>query len=200
MAFEFGEVSYRLREILLASFDQVPDTYGAPISLDGDQMMEVDPQADTDMLRDSGRNRRALAVVTHGDINLQAGGFDWGSIAILTGATAETCGSTPSRVREVLYPELLPYFGAIGVADTDDDGVFVVGLRMCKLNKRFKYTFDGTQNRFMVNDDLGGVALFYDDGTNDIMDKVRVYETAADWDTAKPSDGAEFRSFFDSVP
>ena len=192
MAFEFGEVPYTLNEILIASYNITADTYGVPAGMMGDQMLEVNPVADTDMLRDSGKITRLLARSTHAEINIGAGGFDWNVIAILSGASTSTSGTTPNQVRTATYSLDLPYFGAIGVASTDDGGVMVVGLRCAKLDKRFKYTFDGTANKFMINDDLAGKAIY----VGNVLDEVVVYETESDWTSAKPTDGTEFKAFF----
>lgn len=193
MAFEFGEVLYSLNEVLVVSYDIVADTYGTPAGLEGDQEFEVDPQTDTDTLRDSGKMVRKLAITVGANIKIAAGGFDWNVLAILFDAATSTSGGTPNQVRTITYPnKSLPYFGAMGVAETDDGGVAVVGLRCAKLQKRAKYMFDGKTNKFMINDDLNGEALF----VGDVLEEVKGYETKADWTAAKPTDGAGFKAFF----
>ena len=194
MAHEFGEIGYSLSEVLVSAYNITADTYADAIgNLDSDQMVEIDPQADTDELRDSGKVTRLLAVTIKLAGKISHGGYDWDVLAAICGVSNATSGTTPNRVRTTTIPtKKLGYFGLIGVMDTDDDGVIVVGVRSAKLLKRPKYTFDGTANKFVVNDDVGFTGIY----VGNVLEEVKTYETASDWTAAKPTDGATFKAFF----
>jgi len=192
---EFGEVLFSLNEILIAPYNILTDLYTSdPALMDFDQQVEIEFETATDELWDSGKKARKLAVITGAKLKIAAGSFDWNVIAMLLGTTNETSGTTPNRVRAITYPEQLPYFGLIGVADSDDDpaGVAVIGVRCAKLDKPFKYTFNGKDPKFVVNDDIAGTALF----VGSMLVRPKIYETASDWATARPTTGALFKSFF----
>jgi len=189
---EFGEIAYSLSAIRIATYNIATDTYGATVvSLDQDQILDFSPQADNDTMRDSGKITKALTVTTHGEIQIQAGGYDFSAWAVLFGASNATSGTTPNQVRTTTFPDIvLGYFGAIGEAVTDDGGLLVIGLRCCKLNNRPKTVLDGQENKFIIQDDLQGMALY----VGNVLDEMKTYETPGDY--TAPTDAATFKAFF----
>ncbi len=176
---------FTLNQVLIALHTRSTDTYGTPYDLDADQIFEVDPQADTDTMRDSGQVTRKLAVFTHANISITAGGVDFLALNILTNGTAGQ-----SYFKPVAGGAGLNYFGAIGVASSDEGKILVVGLRSCKLDTIPMIKFDGQTNKFNVSD-MKGSALAIDQR----VFIGQVYDNLAAWNSAKPTDGATFKTW-----
>ncbi|MEQ8673301.1 MAG: hypothetical protein RIC84_08800 [Aggregatilineales bacterium] len=198
MAFEFGETSFTLNNFIAARYNITADTYELPGTLESGQMLEIDPQADTDMMKGYGVTTRLLTVETMANISVKSGGYDFSTYAIMTGSSTDTSGTTPNQVR---FEDLisggagLPYWGVIGEAVTDDGGLIVIGLRCCKLDKRPKFTLDGTANKYNLSE-AGGKAIPIVTSSALQLGRRRSYETLADWTANRPTDGAEFKAFF----
>ncbi len=195
MTFSHGEVPYSLVEILIAAYTRSTDEYGTPLSLEADQIFEVDPQADTDQMRDSGGVARFLSVKTHATTRIQGGGMSFAALGVMIGAVeTDNSSSTPNLVRTLSKRNaglILPYFGAIGVAPSDDGSLLVCGLRAVMLDKEPKFTFDGTSNKFNVAEMAGNAASI-----GGVVDHWKSYETLALWTANKPASGAEFLAWF----
>jgi hypothetical protein len=196
MAFEFAEIPYSLKEILVASYNITTAVYQDPVSVDGDQKFVLTPVSDTAEMRDSGAVSRVLAVKTHANVTLGMGGVDFSMIAALTGGSNASSGSTPNQIRK-LTPQAAgtrsPYFGALAAALTDDGGVFAVGVRAIVLDDEPEITFDGTSNNFIVSETSGKAIAV----SNQIY-LPKSYETVALWESSKPTDAAEFLAWFSS--
>jgi len=177
---------YGLYQILIAAYNATADTYSTPVDLEADQKFDVDPQADTDQMRDSGQITRTLAVYTHANVTIGKGGISYEALGVLAGAYY---GADYAYVRS--GGSGLPYFGAMGVVPTDDGKIIVAGLRAIKLDKPPQYTFDGTANTFVVNE-TSGVAI----AVSRMVDKLKEYANEAAWLAAKPTDGTGFKSWF----
>lgn len=194
MAHEFGEIILGLRGLLVCKFNINAGSFeGGVANLDSDQMLTVESEGDTDELRDSGKIARLLAVMTKANITITQGGIDFSALAVLTGASTETSGSTPNRRRRMKLKagNNLPYFGIIGEAYTDDGGVVPVGLKVCKLNKYPTITMDGTENKFQISE-MEGTAICAPD--DDDLIYIETQETLANW--TRPTDATEFGAFF----
>ena len=192
MAHEFAEVSFSLKEILLMRYNINTGAYtGTVVSMDSDQMLTIETEADTDDLYDSGVATRGLTVVKRANFTLGAGGYDVTALSVLTGAASSTSGTTPNQIatmKHSLGGAGLPYFGLIGTAPTDDGGIFMVGLKICKLNAVPGVEWDGKESKFSVSEVEG--RAFGDSSLNYFW--TRRFETAANWDTLRPTTAATF--------
>jgi hypothetical protein len=188
---------YTLTEIMIAAYTRDTDVYGTPIALEADHQFTVEPQADTDQMRDSGQITRALTVVTSANVTIGAGGVDFDELVILEGAVKTTYvqgGGNVIAAQTAAGGAGLPYFGAIGRAATDAGEVAVVGIRCMKLNAPLKKQFDGTANKFMVNE-AQGIAL----AISNLVDVWKYYEDDDHWTTLRPDNAAKFKDFFVSL-
>lgn len=188
----FGEVSYTLKKLIVASYNIVANTYGTPAVVADGQMMVSEPEADTDKMRGYGVFTRGLAVPIGATVTFKAGGIDIEALKIVAGATVTTTGTAPNRIRKVTLPAGgagLPYFGVIGVSATDDGGVAVIGLQAVKLDTVPRYEANGEENKFNVMETTG-----YAFPQGGVLETIKFYETEADFDA--PDTGAEFLAWF----
>lgn len=193
MAHEFAEVSFSLKEILLMRYNINTGAYtGTVVSLDSDQMLSIETEADTDDLYDSGVATRGLTVVKRATFTLGAGGYDVSALSIITGSSSSTSGTTPNQIATMAHAlggAGLPYFGMIGVAPTDDGGVFTVGLKICKLNAVPGVEWDGKESKFSTSEVEGRV---FGDSTTLKYFWTRRFELASNWDSLRPTNAATF--------
>lgn len=184
---------FTLQSLMIASFNITADTYGTPYDLDADQILEFDPQADTDMMRDSGAVTRLLTVMTHANFTITQGGID-----MLVLGTMVNGVSGESYFEPEAGQGGLKYFGVLGVASLDNDGVIVGGLRACKLDTAPMLKMDGQANKFSVSDMKGKAIAVTANSVNRIY-RFKRYASRAAWDAAKPTDGATFATWLKAV-
>jgi len=184
---------FTLQSILIASFDITADTYGSPYDLDADQILEFDPQSDTDMMRDSGSVTRLLTVMTHANFTITQGGIDFLALGVMTNGVSGQSYFEPEAGKTGLR-----YFGVLGVASLDNDGVIVGGLRACKLDTPPMMKFDGQANKFAVSDMKGKSIAVTASSVNRIY-RFRRYASLAAWEAAKPTDGTTFGTWLKAV-
>lgn len=198
MASEFGEVFYSLVEVIIADYNS--GSYDTPQSLDKDQKVDVEFTADNDELRDSGAIVDFLSVVTSGTFNVGMGGVDHSVLAIMTGTSTSTSGTTPNQVRTHDFKggaaNALPYFGLIGVGIDTTGGYVAVGCPKVKLDTFPNFSLDGTANAFVISETGGKIAA--DSTLSNMIVRVRSYETLTDYTT--PADAAAFLAFFNANP
>lgn len=198
MASEFGEVAFSLVELIVADYNS--GAYDTPASLDKDQKMEIEFTADNDELRDSGAIVDFLSVVTSGSFTLGMGGVDHSVLAILTGTSTSTSGTTPNQVRTHDFSagaaNALPYFGFIGVGRATNGAYVAVGCPKAILDTFPMWSLDGTTNAFVISETSGKCAA--DNALSDMVVRVRSYETSSDYTT--PADAAAFLAFFNANP
>ena len=195
MTLSNGENPYSLIEIILTGYTRSTNSYSDTIvSLDADQVFDVDPQHDTDDQRDSGGISAVLSVKTHSVVKVGYGGLSFNALATMIGATVAESGSGATLVRTLTKRAtgtILPYFGAIGVSPSEDGSVLVCGLRAIMLDKEPQVTFDGKTNKFLMNEGQGKAVSI-----GGMVDHWKAYATQALWDAAKPTDGATFLAWF----
>lgn len=182
---------YSLNTIIVAKTVAAATSYEDPVTLAKDQMFTVTPVLDTDLQRDSGKVTSSLAIETHGELEVQAGGIPFAALVAILGATSTTSGAEV----EVEIPAGVnrPYFGAIGVAPCEDGRYLAVGLYKCQITDGPAVNFDGTTNAWITSE-MSGVALVKESVGE--WRKFKIYDTLADWTTDMPSDGAEFLAWF----
>lgn len=178
---------YSLYEVLIAK--TVPDatSYEDPVQLAKDQMFTVTPVHDTDQQRDSGSVGSTLSVQTHGEVTIQAGGVPFLAGVVMMGSNTSTSGnrvtiSKPAGINN-------PYFGAIGVAPTEDGKYVIIGLIKVQLQADPVFNFDGTTNAWITNE-LSALATTR--SSDNLWQVIHVYDSLADWQADKPVDGAGF--------
>lgn len=184
---------FTLQSLQIASFDITADTYGIPYDLDADQIMEIDPQADTDMMRDSGSVTRLLTVLTHANFTITQGGMDLLALGTMVNGVSGQSYFEPEAGKGGLK-----YFGVMGVASLDNDGVIVGGLRACKLDTAPMLKMDGQANKFSVSDMKGKAIAVTANSVNRIY-RFKRYASAAAWEAAKPTDGTSFATWLKAV-
>ena len=116
------------------------------------------------------------ATLLAADFELEVSGISLEAMAILTGRTLSTTGSTPNEVKTMTASagERLPYFKVYGKSLGEGDDDVHVLLFKCKLT-------EGPENTLQYGEfskpTVKGVAV--DDGTNGVFDVV-INETADD--------------------
>lgn len=199
MASEFGEKFFSLVEVIIADYNGA--AYDTPISLDVDQMVNVEFEADVDELRDSGAITDGLTIVTRATLTIGWGGIDHSALAIMTGTSTSTSGSSPNVVRTHDFKggaaNALPYFGIIGVAYELNAGRVAIGLPRCKLNRYPNWALDGKENKFVISE-VPGKAFAESDNFNGMVARMRSYESSAEYVT--PVDAAAMLEFFNANP
>jgi hypothetical protein len=194
--FEFGEVSYTLTDVIVASYNDVTNTYGTPAALASGHTVSIEPEGDNDKLMGYGVTTGMLSVVRGATLGFGAGGIDFSVMAIVAGLSTSTSGTGAQRVRKVLYPaggEGLPYFGMIGVAATTNSGYAAVGLQCCKLDSHPKWTLDGKENKFNVSE-VGGYAMPIQISSVYYLIVAKEIEDKTTWNA--PATGGAFLTFF----
>jgi len=184
---------FTLQAIQIASYDISADTYGTPYDLDADQILDFDPQADTDQMRDSGMITRLLSVMTHANFTITQGGLDFLALGTLTNGVSGQSYWEPEAGKTGLK-----YFGVLGVASLDNDGVVVGGLRACKLDTAPMVKFDGQSNKFSVSDMKGKAIAVATSSVNRIF-RFKRYASASAWEAVKPTDGTTFGAWLKAV-
>lgn len=186
---------YTLNRIQVAAYDPDTGVYSSPLSLEADHQFMVEPETDTDKMRDSGQITRGLSVYVGAKVTIGYGGLDFDELAVLEGGTKTAYVDAAAKSIPVLKTAPggsgLPYFGAIGEAASDGGEVIVVGLAAVKLDTPLKKEFNGTENKFMVQEAAG-----YAFAVNGIVDLIKEFEDDAHWATHLPTDGTEFGEFF----
>jgi hypothetical protein len=188
----FGELAYTLTDLVIAAYNPTTDTFGTPETVDDGQMFVAEPEADTDKLRGYGQYTAGLAVPIGSKITFKSGGLDFSALAIIAKALVSESGASGNRVRTTKLPAGgagLGYFGAIGVAATDDGGVLVVGHYKVKLDTTPKVELNGETNKFIVWETAG-----YSFPVGGFLEVMKNYEAAGDW--VKPATGVAFKNFF----
>jgi hypothetical protein len=182
---------YSLWEILIASTDAEATAYGTPVTLFKDQMFTVTPVHDTDQQRDSGQVTSSLSIATHADLTIQAGGIPMEAGITMLGAASSTSDDIITIRRYTATNR--PYFGALGVAPTEDDRILVVGLYKAQIQGDPEINFDGTTNAWITSE-MSAIAL----AKASVMafDKWKVYPDLETWETDKPTDGTDFLAWF----
>lgn len=191
MAFEFGEVMFTLSGLIVASYNPIADTYGTPAVVSGGQTLDVEPEADTDQLREYGSIVELLAVIKGAKLKLSAGGYDYSVFAILSGFAETISGTDPNQKRTMKVKtggSGMKYFGAIGEGEATDGSKVLVGLPKAMLNTFPKAMFNGTENKFSTSETEGYAA------GNPSRDVMVLQTWQSGW--TRPADGTAFKTFF----
>jgi hypothetical protein len=184
---------FSLVEIVVASYTAFGD-YGTPVSLDIDQILTLEPQADTDDLRDSGAIVDGLTVVTHATGTIGFGGITLAALNIMTGNSSASTGAAGNRIITRNWDagaDGLPYFATIGVARASNAQRKVIAIPKMLLDTYPTFSLDGTENKFIINE-VGFRA--FADGANARVFIEKDYEDATDYTT--PATAVEFEAFF----
>jgi hypothetical protein len=182
---------YSLTEILIAKTVAAATSYQTPVDLSKDQMFTVTPVLDTDLQRDSGKVTSSLAIETHAELEINAGGIPFEALVPMLGATSSTSGAEVTV--EIPAGSNRPYFGAIGVAPTDDGRYVACGLYKCQITGGPAVNFDGITNAWITSE-MSGICMVKESVGE--WRKFKIYDTLSDWKSAKPTDGAEFLAWF----
>jgi len=182
---------YSLYEVIVAKTVAAADSYEDPIQLAKDQIFTVNSVHDTDQQRDSGAVTSSLSIPTHAEVTIQAGGIPFEAGVMMMGATSSTSNSIVTIDREAGVNR--PYFGAIGIAQTEDGRILACGLYKVQLQNDSEINLDGTGNAWMTNE-MSALATVPPGSKK--FDRFKIYPTLASWESAKPSDGTEFLAWF----
>lgn len=182
---------YSLYEVIVAKTVAAADSYEDPIQLAKDQIFTVQSIHDTDQQRDSGAVGSSLSIPTHGEVTIQAGGVPFEAGVMMMGASASTSNSIVTIDPEAGVNR--PYFGAIGIALTEDARILACGLYKVQLQNDPQVNFDGTTNAWITNE-MSALATVKPGTVR--YNRFKIYPTLASWQSAKPSDGTEFLAWF----
>lgn len=131
------------------------DTYGSDVTMQLQQKLTVDPQADQDTLKAGGVVRRLLNVFTMIEGSLGVGEVNWEAIYTLTGVNRTFSDSGGANEEISLKFAGLggnePYFGLLGRMYSDAGADVLVGLYKVQCQKRPQITLND-QNKFMMSD------------------------------------------------
>ena len=150
-SFESGvpQSIYTITDLRVARWDG--SNYGTVVSLAEGQMLQFEPQADTDEKKSYGLIRRLLTVVTHVNINIGVGLVQANAIWVMCGIVQSVSGSGDTltqRLRLDAGGAGLPYFGVVGNFASDDLGDVVIGIPLCKLDTA--PSLSSEQNQFIL--------------------------------------------------
>jgi len=182
---------YSLYEVVVAGTNAEATSYEDVIALYKDQMFTVTPIHDTDQQRDSGKVTSSLSIPTHGEVTIQSGGIPFEAAIMMMGASSSTSGAVVTIDPEAGVNR--PYFGAIGVAPTEDGRYVAGGVHKVQLQADPVINFDGTTNAW-ITQEMSGLALVKKSVGR--FQRFKIYDTLADWEADKPSDGTEFLAWF----
>lgn len=168
---------YSIRAASVASFNRTTESYGTPVSAQNLQSAAFESENDTDSVKELGRTTRMLSIPIGGSIALTTAGFDWSSLAVMTGMsnTSSGSGTGEERTNEVDGGGSgLPYFGMILAMPADEGQEMHLYLPWCKLEQ--VPPVDPQQNQFAVpeiNAMIGTLVLA--DGTDFPIVTYKVY-------------------------
>lgn len=168
---------YSVRAASVAAFNRATETYGTPVAATNIQSATFDPEHDTDSVKERGRRTRMLSVLIGGTLSLSFAGFDWASLAIMTGATSTPSGSGTAAIRDNKLTSGgagLPYFGLILAMPADEDTEIHLMIPWVKLEKM--PPMNPEQNQFSLPEvDAMIGTLVLNDGTELEVANYKVY-------------------------
>lgn len=185
-SFESGvpQSIYTISDLRVARWDG--SNYGTVVAMAEGQMLQFDPQADTDEKKSFGRIRRLLTVLTHINFNIGVGLVQADAIWVMTGIAQSVSGSGASLTQRLRFDSGgsgLPYFGVVGNFASDDLGDVVMGIPLCKLDAPPSLSSD--QNKFILPDSKGkGIANSASSTPNTCLfiDQNKVAQTITNFD------------------
>jgi len=107
-------VLYSVRTAKVWAWDPSAETYGTGVEIPNLQGFSVEPQHDTDELKNLGAIEETLSVLTSMDISISLGGIHWVSMAVMQGTNNSSSGGD-TNINEDEGGDDLPYF-ALAVA------------------------------------------------------------------------------------
>ena len=139
-------------------------------------MLEAKPVLDSDILVGDDAVKAAVSYPTHLEWSITNGEFSSAALAIMTGITLATSGSTPNEITEFQMNESVrfPYFKVYGQALDEGVGDFHVLIWKCKIQELGSIAKLENGN-WRVNE-ISGVAL--NDSTHGLFEVIQ-HETAA---------------------
>jgi hypothetical protein len=172
----FGEVVFTLTELQIAPYNILTDVIGTAVVLPESQKFEFTPEGDTDEIMAGGKVTHLLSVMTKGTFTLSSAGIPFAALAIMTGWTHGSSGSTPNQqttLQGTPGGAGLPYFAVAGkmMGENGDDAH--VGFVGCKLDAPPGWSIE--QNKFLIGECSGSVIA---PNARD-MPYVEAHETAA---------------------
>lgn len=162
---------FGLRDVKVLSSDGATEA-----DLDAAQVLTVTPTYTSDQLRGDDAVKSVVSFFDAATWNLTQGGLTAAAVAIMTGRTATTAGTTPAQTTTITASagDVMPYFQIYGKSIGDDTDDVHVLVYKCKITGGGEINMqDGS---FSTNG-LSGVAI--DDGTNGVFDTIH-NETATD--------------------
>lgn len=165
----YGDKPFGLRDIKVTNI-----TGTVQADLPAAQQMDFRPRMNSAEFRGDDRVQAVVSFMEALEWGLQAGGISLAALAIITGETVATTGSTPNEVSTLTLSggDVMPYFKIYGKSIGDGTDDVHIKLWKCKVTQ-LEGTFQDGQF-FITN--CQGVAI--DDGTNGVADVVQ-NETAA---------------------
>jgi hypothetical protein len=156
MARGFGEVLFSIVDLKIAPYNILTDTVGTAVDMPEVQQLDFTPEGDTDEIKAEGYLQHLLSVMTHGTFTLSQAGIPYEALAVMTGWTRGSSGTTPNRedtLQGTPGGAGLPYFAVAGklVGEQSDD--VHIGLVCCKLDAPPAWNIE--QNVFVIGESSG---------------------------------------------
>ena len=152
---EYGQVAFTLQGASVASFNPLASSlataYGTPIALEYVQMLEVNPEADTDEIMTQGMTTEGLAVVKKATGKMTFAALNVAAYTPLFGITPTSTGSTPNRIKTVKWTAGKrgnPYFGLVGKLYGLSTSDLHLGFYKCQMLNH--PTIKVEQNKFIL--------------------------------------------------
>lgn len=122
----------------------LPATYATGIDLPAIRKMSVEAEVETATLEGDDVTVATHAIEKGGKWDLEGGGVDLPTLALLTGHTMYSSGTTPNEISYInmLSTNQRPYFGIIGRMVTDSAKGVLMQLMQCKCTKSPSVSFD----------------------------------------------------------
>lgn len=116
--FDLGGPTFGLKDCKVAT-NNLNGTFGTALDVPSVQVLGVNLQTVNAMLEGDDEITAVQARAISGEVSLRFGGIDLRVLAILTGETQSSSGSTPNQSKRMLFDgaPTFPYFAVCGRAD-----------------------------------------------------------------------------------
>lgn len=132
----YGELPLLLTSLQIAAYTYSSDTIGSAITLDDQQVFELDWEFDTGELKSGGQWVHAYSVPVGGNFTISAGGIPWSALVTLCGWTLNSPSAGVETLRGDAGPDgKLPYFAVAGKLPDNYTGDVHAGVVACILDK-----------------------------------------------------------------
>lgn len=184
----FGDIIYNITDMYVAAL--TGSTYGTPARVEYVQSFSFEFESDEDTIKAYGLNVETLSIPIGGTGTIAEASLSWGAMAVMTGNSESSSGSTPNGVKQIdmlAGGAGLPYFGVIA-SYAAVEGNALIGFPKCKLVSLPAFTVE--QNQFRASD--MGIKMVAPSAVIRKLMRLKKNETAA----TVPTSSGDFGTFF----